>query len=57
MQPAHYLSSPYFEHWLTGVATMAVEAGLVTRDDLEHRAGGGFPLSQPDRGVLPDDLT
>ena len=26
MDPAHYLSSPYFEHWLTGVATMAVEA-------------------------------
>ena len=27
MDPAHYLSSPYFEHWLTGVTTLAVEAG------------------------------
>lgn len=57
MEPAHYLSSPYFEHWLTGVATMAVEAGLTSADELERRAGGRFPLSQPDRGALPDDLT
>jgi nitrile hydratase beta subunit len=57
MAPAHYLSSPYYEHWLTGVATVAVESGLATHEDLERLAGGGFPLSQPDRGVLPDDLT
>jgi nitrile hydratase len=57
MDPAHYLSSPYFEHWLTAAATRAVETGLVTLEDLEERAGGRFPLSQPDRGVLPDDLT
>jgi nitrile hydratase len=57
MEPGHYLSSPYFEHWLTGVATLAVEAGLTTREDLERRAGGRFRLSRPDRGVLPDDLT
>ena len=36
---------------------MAVEAGAVSPDELEHRAGGRFPLSRPDRGVLPDDLT
>jgi nitrile hydratase beta subunit len=57
MDPAHYLSSPYYEHWLTGVATLAVEAGLATADDLERRAGGRFPLSRPDRGVLPEDMT
>jgi len=57
MAPEHYLSSSYYEHWLTGAATMAVEAGAVSPDELEHRAGGGFPLSRPDRGVLPDDLT
>ena len=27
MSPEHYLSSPYYEHWLTGAATMAVDAG------------------------------
>jgi len=57
MAPEHYLSSPYYEHWLTGAATMAVEAGVTTQDELDRRAGGHFPLSHPDRGVLPDDLT
>ncbi len=57
MDPAHYLSSPYYEHWLTGVSTLAVEAGLTTPDELECRAGGPFPLSRPDRGVVPDDPT
>ena len=57
MAPEHYLSSPYYEHWLTGAATMAVEAGFATQDELDRRAGGRFPLSAPDRGVLPADLT
>jgi nitrile hydratase len=57
MAPEHYLSSPYYEHWLTGAATMAVESGLTTPDELDRRAGGRFPLSRPDRGVLPADLT
>jgi len=57
MDPAHYLSSPYYEHWLTGVTTLAVESGFATQDELEHRAGGRFPLSRPDRGLLPEDLT
>jgi nitrile hydratase len=57
MDPAHYLSSPYYEHWLTGAATMAVESGFTTQDELDRRAGGRFPLSGPDRGVLPKDLT
>ena len=57
MEPAHYLASSYYEHWLTGVTTLAIEAGAATLDELERRAGGRFPLSRPDRGVLPDDLT
>lgn len=57
MEPAHYLASSYYEHWLTGVTTLAVEAGAASIDELERRAGGRFPLSRPDRGVLPDDLT
>jgi nitrile hydratase len=53
MEPAHYLSSSYYEHWLTAAATLAVEAGLVTRAELEERAGGPFPVSGP---VLAGDL-
>lgn len=57
MDPAHYLSSTYCEHWLTGLTTLVVESGLTTQEELDRRAGGHFPLSQSDRGVLPDDLT
>jgi nitrile hydratase subunit beta len=47
MEPAHYLASSYYEHWLTAAATLAVEAGLVSKVELEERAGGPFPLSGP----------
>jgi nitrile hydratase subunit beta len=47
MEPAHYLTASYYEHWLTAAATLAVEHGLVSRSELEARAGGRFPLSGP----------
>jgi len=47
MEPGHYLTSGYYEHWLTAAATLAVEHGLVNVSDLEARAGGRFPLSGP----------
>ena len=46
MEPGHYLTSSYYEHWLTAAATLAVEHGLVTRAELEGRAGGR-PVSGP----------
>lgn len=54
MDPAHYLSSSYYEHWLTGTATSLVEEGKTTQEDLERRAGGRFPISRPVRGTLGD---
>lgn len=53
MDPAHYLTSPYYEHWLTGISTLLVEAGLASHGKLEQLAGGRFPLSLPDRGTSP----
>lgn len=47
MDPGHYLTSSYYEHWLTAAATLAVEHGIVTREELASRAGGAFPLSGP----------
>src|SRR5436305_14991950 len=44
MDPAHYLSSSYYEHWLTAAATLAVESGALSVDELERRAGGRFPV-------------
>jgi nitrile hydratase len=55
MDPAHYLSSSYYEHWLTGVSTLIVEAGLASAEDLERRTGGVFPLSRADRGTAPSE--
>lgn len=54
MEPAHYLASPYYEHWLTGLATLLVEGGVVDAAELDRRAGGRFPRSRPNRGVAPE---
>jgi nitrile hydratase beta subunit len=53
MDPAQYLSTSYYEHWLTGVSSLVVEAGLVSSEELDRRAGSRFPLSRPDRGTAP----
>ena len=37
----------YYERSLTSVATLCVEKGLITREELEQRAGGAFPLALP----------
>ena len=47
MEPRHYLSASYYERSLTGLATLCVEKGLATREELERRAQGAFPLSAP----------
>jgi nitrile hydratase len=60
MDALHYLSSRYYEHWITGLATRLVETGMVDEAELERRAGGPFPLSRPvlapaaDRGADTD---
>jgi nitrile hydratase len=56
MDPVHYLAASYYERWLTGVATMLVEKGVVTHAELEARAGGRFPLSRPPASVESDDI-
>lgn len=47
MDPRHYLSASYYERSLTGVATLLVEKGIATREELERLAMGSFPLSGP----------
>lgn len=34
MDPAHYLSSTYYEHWLAALETLAVEHGIVSAEEL-----------------------
>ena len=47
MEPRHYLSASYYERTLTSLATLCVEKGVVTREELERRAEGAFPLALP----------
>jgi nitrile hydratase len=47
MDPRHYLAASYYERSLTGLATLCVEKGIVTSEELERRARGSFPLSAP----------
>ena len=47
MEPRHYLSASYYERTLTSLATLCVEKGIVTQEELERRAHGSFPLSAP----------
>src|SRR6201995_645669 len=57
MEPRHYLAASYYERSLTSLATLCVEKGVVTREELEQRARGAFPLalaSAPGRGNVPD---
>ena len=56
MDPAHYLGASYYERMLTGVASLLVEKGIVTRTELEVRAGGAFPLARPAAAPRPSDV-
>src|SRR6478735_4523277 len=47
MEPRHYLTASYYERSLTSLATLLVEKGVVSREELEQRAEGRFPLSAP----------
>jgi nitrile hydratase beta subunit len=47
MEPRHYLSASYYERSMTGLASLCVEKGFLTREELEAGAGGRFPLSSP----------
>ena len=49
MDPRHYLAASYYERSLTSLATLLVEKGVVTREELEERAGGRFPLAAPSK--------
>jgi len=51
MDPAWYLTSPYYEHWLTATATALVEAGVITQHELDDRLGSAFAVARPVRAA------
>jgi nitrile hydratase subunit beta len=55
MDPAWYLASPYYEHWLTATATCLVEGGLITQEELDACLGAPYPVARPVRAPRLDD--
>ena len=49
MEPRHYLSASYYERSLTSLATLCVEKGIVTREELERRAQRRLPAVAAER--------
>ena len=44
LEPVHYLTTSYYERYVIGVASLMVEKGVMTQQELEDAAGGPFPL-------------
>ena len=47
MEPRHYVSASYYERTLTSLATLLVEKGVLTREEIERRAQGTVVLAAP----------
>jgi nitrile hydratase len=54
MEPRHYLAAGYYERQFTGLVTLLVEKGVVTREELEHIAGSAIPVSLPSAAGRPN---
>ena len=54
MEPRHYLSASYYERSLTSLATLCVEKGILTREELARRAEGDYPMSLPSAAGRPN---
>jgi nitrile hydratase len=47
MDPAHYLSSTYYEHWLHGLESLLLESGLVSPEEMESGQAEGEGTCEP----------
>jgi nitrile hydratase beta subunit len=54
MEPRHYLAAGYYERQFTGLVTLLVEKGVVSREELERVAGGAVPVSLPSAPGRPN---
>jgi nitrile hydratase subunit beta len=55
MEPVWYISTAYYEHWLTGTATGLVEAGVIEKAELDERLGAPFDVANPVRAARLTD--
>lgn len=49
MEPRHYVTASYYERVFAAVATLCVEKGVFTREELNAAAGEEVPISLPGR--------
>jgi nitrile hydratase len=42
-----YMNMTYYERVLCGMVSLSIEHGLVTKEELEERAGGNIPVANP----------
>ena len=56
MEPRHYLTAGYYERQFTGLVTLLVEKGIVSREELERIAGGAIPVSLPSAPGRPNAM-
>jgi nitrile hydratase beta subunit len=54
MEPRHYLAAGYYERQFTGLVSLLIEKGVVTREALEQIAGGLVPVSLPSAPGRPN---
>ena len=54
MEPRHYLAAGYYERQFTGLVSLLIEKGVVSREELEHIAGGPMPVSLPSAPGRPN---
>jgi nitrile hydratase subunit beta len=53
MDPAHYLESSYYEHWLTAFEVLALEKGMLTQEELASGLASTTKMS--DQPPLPPE--
>lgn len=54
LPPTEYLSMTYFEKWLASLVNLSVEAGFITRSEVE--SGAPDPGTQPVEGAVGPDV-
>jgi nitrile hydratase beta subunit len=51
MNPYDYLNASYYERVFTGVASLLIEKGLISKRELVSKVSGNYPLARPNAVV------
>lgn len=53
MEPAHYLSSSYYEHWLSAMETLLVKKGVISEEEYQERLEEARSAEDPEE-IVPE---